>query len=105
MTEQIATVNLKLWTPEVLAGYLGVPVSWIYKRTRKKNAPELIPHIKLGKYVRFDPTSQAFRCWLATHQAGSQPSTTGDAQIATGNLTPSLPVDRVRATEKTGRIN
>lgn len=51
----------KLWTPEVLADYLGVPVSWIYKRTRKKNAPEQIPHIKLGKYVRFDPSSRAFQ--------------------------------------------
>jgi hypothetical protein len=58
----------KLWTPEVLADYLGVPVSWIYKRTRK-NGPESIPHIKLGKYVRFDPESLPFRDWLVAHQA------------------------------------
>ena len=61
----------KLWTPKVLADYLGVPVSWIYKRTRK-NGPELIPHIKLGKYIRFDPESMTFQGWLNRHEAKPQ---------------------------------
>jgi hypothetical protein len=58
----------KLWTPQVLADYLGVPVGWIYKRTRK-NGPEHIPHIKLGKYIRFDPQSITFQDWLNRHEA------------------------------------
>ena len=35
-----------------LAKILSVPVSWIYQRTRL--GPDAIPHIKVGKYVRFD---------------------------------------------------
>lgn len=86
----------KLWTPEILADYLGVPVSWVYKRTRKKNAPEMIPHIKLGKYIRFDPQSQAFRDWLAAHQTNySSPE----------SLTTLRLESRVASTEKTGQIS
>ena len=55
-----------LWTPEALARFLGVPVGWVYKRTRK-NGPDRIPHIKLGKYVRFNPESNLFQQWLAKH--------------------------------------
>jgi excisionase family DNA binding protein len=35
-----------------LAGYLGVPKGWIYDRTRLLDNP--IPHLKVGKYLRFD---------------------------------------------------
>jgi excisionase family DNA binding protein len=35
-----------------LAKRLSVPVSWIYSRTRL--GQRSIPHIKLGKYVRFN---------------------------------------------------
>jgi len=60
----------KLWTPEDLAEYLGVPVSWIYKRCRKASS-DSIPRIKLGKYLRFDPESEAFRKWLTAHETKS----------------------------------
>ena len=84
----------KLWTPEILASYLGVPVSWIYKRTRK-HGPELIPHVKLGKYVRFDPQSEAFQQWLKKHEKKSAESLTID-----------IPSHKVQATtEKTGQIS
>ena len=36
-------------TVEETAERLGVSVGWIYERTRRK----LIPHRKLGKFVRF----------------------------------------------------
>lgn len=42
-----------LVTPQELAAILKVPVSWIYQRTRL--GPEAIPHVRVGKYVRFDP--------------------------------------------------
>jgi hypothetical protein len=83
----------KLWIPEDLADYLGVPVGWIYKHTRQRG-PDLIPHIKLGKYLRFDPHSAAFQNWLASHETGG---------IANDGLTLTFPVNRVRATEKTGQ--
>jgi len=43
----------KLVTVHEMAAMLNVPVSWIYQRTRFGS--ESIPHIKLGKYVRFNP--------------------------------------------------
>ena len=33
-----------------LAKYLNVPVSWVYNRAAKHG----LPHIKLGKYIRFN---------------------------------------------------
>ncbi|NLJ28044.1 MAG: helix-turn-helix domain-containing protein [Deltaproteobacteria bacterium] len=36
-----------------LAERLKVNKSWIYAQTRKKNE-DAIPHIKLGKYLRFE---------------------------------------------------
>jgi excisionase family DNA binding protein len=50
-----------------VAHYLGVPTSFVYARTRR-NARERIPHVKLGKYVRFDPT-QLSR-WISRHERG-----------------------------------
>lgn len=42
----------KLLTVDELAKVLNVPKSWIYERTRQ--GQEAIPHLKFGKYVRFD---------------------------------------------------
>ena len=42
----------ELITAKELAKRLNVPVSWIYRRTRL--GQEAIPHVKMGKYVRFD---------------------------------------------------
>lgn len=58
------------WDTKTLAEYLAVPASWIYERTRR-NAPETIPHLKLGKYVRFNPESEAFQAWLKEHEKGT----------------------------------
>ncbi len=38
-----------LLTLDEVAALLKLPKSWIYERTRRK----LIPHVKLGKYLRF----------------------------------------------------
>ncbi len=64
-------VRSKFWKPEELAEYLGVPIGWVYDRTQA-NGPETIPHIKLGKYIRFNPDSPAFQSWLSTHEVASQ---------------------------------
>jgi len=42
----------ELITAQELADRLKVPVSWVYQRTRL--GQEAIPHVKMGKYVRFD---------------------------------------------------
>lgn len=60
-------VKPKLWIPEDLAEYLSVPVSWVYKRCRQ-SSDDYIPHLKMGKYVRFDPEDKDFQGWLRQHK-------------------------------------
>ncbi|MCK4548473.1 MAG: helix-turn-helix domain-containing protein [Candidatus Eisenbacteria sp.] len=42
----------QLLTVQEIADLFKVPPSWIYDRTRRRG-PERIPHVKLGRYVRF----------------------------------------------------
>jgi excisionase family DNA binding protein len=51
----------ELLTLEETAALLKVPKSWIYERTRKG----AIPHLKLGKYLRF-PLAELL-LWITTH--------------------------------------
>jgi excisionase family DNA binding protein len=44
-----------LLTVQEVAHICKVPVSWVYERTRRRGF-ERIPHVKLGKYLRFDPS-------------------------------------------------
>ncbi len=60
----------RFWDKEKLSERLCVPVTWISDRTRK-NGPEKIPHVKLGKYVRFNPDSERFQKWLKDHEVGT----------------------------------
>src|SRR5271167_4334155 len=43
----------RLLTVREVAELMRVPVSWVYDRTRRRGAEQL-PHIKLGKYLRFE---------------------------------------------------
>ena len=42
----------RLISAQELSNRLGVPVTWIYDRTRQ-GGPETIPHYKIGRYLRF----------------------------------------------------
>jgi excisionase family DNA binding protein len=48
---------LELLTVSDVAALLKVSKSWVYEHTRSRGAPrsDQLPHIKIGKYVRFDP--------------------------------------------------
>jgi hypothetical protein len=59
-------IKPKLWTPHDLANYLQVNVNWIYRRT-PEDAPDRIPHIRMGKLLRFDADSEQFKNWLKAH--------------------------------------
>ncbi len=48
--------SAQLLTVSEIAQTLRVPVSWVYGRTRRRGL-ERMPHIKLGKYLRFDPNT------------------------------------------------
>jgi len=41
-----------LLTVHDVAGFLRVPASWVYERTRRRGR-ERLPHVKVGKYLRF----------------------------------------------------
>jgi excisionase family DNA binding protein len=45
-------------TVQEAADLLRVPVSWLYERTRTNS----VPHVKLGKYLRFD--SNELAAWI-----------------------------------------
>lgn len=47
----------ELITVADVAALLKVSKSWVYEHTRARGKPQSdrLPHIKLGKYVRFDP--------------------------------------------------
>ncbi|UCE55768.1 MAG: helix-turn-helix domain-containing protein [Desulfobacterales bacterium] len=51
----------RLITVDELANLLSVSKGWIYARTRKKG-PQTIPHIKAGRYIRFE--SEQVMDWL-----------------------------------------
>ena len=52
-----ATRLFELLTVADVAALLKVSKSWVYEHTRARGTPrsDRLPHIKLGKYVRFDP--------------------------------------------------
>ena len=49
----------ELLTVEEVASLLKVTKSWVYEHTRARGLPrpERLPHIKIGKYVRFEARS------------------------------------------------
>lgn len=51
-TNDIFNSSPKLITPQELAEWLQVPISWIYDRTRREG-PERLPFYKIGRYLRF----------------------------------------------------
>jgi len=54
----------ELLTVDEVAAVLKVSRSWVYEHTRARRLPpgERLPHIKVGKYVRFD--TRAVRAFL-----------------------------------------
>lgn len=49
---EIACSQMKLITPDELAEWLKVPLSWIYDRVRK-TGPERLPAYNIGGCLRF----------------------------------------------------
>lgn len=54
-----------------LASRLKVPISWVREQSRSR-AADPIPHIKLGRYVRYERNSPAFKTWLERRRKGSK---------------------------------
>jgi excisionase family DNA binding protein len=62
----------RLLTVKELAELFNLRESWIYDHT-SRNGPELIPHLKLGRQVRFDIESEEFQSWLKSHGVIAEP--------------------------------
>jgi hypothetical protein len=50
-----------------LARRWHLPTSWIREQTRSRSA-DPIPHLRLGRYVRFEWSSPELALWLAKHR-------------------------------------
>ena len=61
----------RLLTVEEVAEILQVPTSWVYERTRRRGL-ERLPHVKLGKYLRFE--ERAVRDFLDRQRIGASPN-------------------------------
>lgn len=61
---------LELLTVADVAAILKVSRSWVYEQTRSRATPraDRLPHVKIGKYVRFDP--QLVRAFLDRRTSG-----------------------------------
>jgi hypothetical protein len=56
-----------------LAKRWRVPESWVRSQVRSRTpTAEQIPHLQLGRYVRFEFGSPALDAWLAAHREGAQ---------------------------------
>jgi len=66
VTDSFAALDHLLDVKEA-AALLNVPESWIYQHVRAR-AGDQLPHIKLGKYIRF--SAQGLMQWLETRQLG-----------------------------------
>jgi hypothetical protein len=54
-----------------LAKRWRVPESWVRSYTRRRTPrDERIPHLSLGRYVRFEFGSATLEAWLAKHRQG-----------------------------------
>jgi excisionase family DNA binding protein len=57
----------ELLTIGEVSALLKVPKSWVYERTRRRGV-ERFPHIKLGKYLRFEESE--IRRYLSRNREG-----------------------------------
>jgi excisionase family DNA binding protein len=61
----------RLLTVEEVSDLFQLPRSWVYERTRRRGI-ERLPHLKLGKYLRFEET--AVQEYLDRQRIGAQPN-------------------------------
>jgi excisionase family DNA binding protein len=57
----------RLLNADEVAEVLGVKRSWVYAEARASR----IPHVRLGRYTRFDPDS--VEAWAAERERGPMP--------------------------------
>ena len=66
--ERRRIVTVKLLDAKEAGDLLGIPHTWLLAQARQ----DKVPHVRLGKYVRFDPAD--LEAWLPTHKRGPRPN-------------------------------
>ena len=64
-------MNELIDAPE-LAKRWNLPVTWIRNHTRSGYTNDPIPHLQLGRYVRFEWNSPALNTWLVRRREQPQ---------------------------------
>jgi hypothetical protein len=62
----VVGVTPRLLDAKALGELLGVPPTWLLAQARKDG----VPHLRLGKYVRFDPAD--FENWIKSQKRGAK---------------------------------
>jgi hypothetical protein len=70
-----------LHTPEGAARVLGVDASWLLRQAREGR----VPHVRLGKFVRFDPRAIAEQCGRPAPAAATATPATSVRRTKTGS--------------------
>ena len=66
--ENNAPPFFEVLTAKDLAARWQVPESWVREQTRSR-AADPIPHVRLGRYIRFSLNAE-LAAWWARHQSG-----------------------------------
>ena len=64
MEENLPMSHVEVIDSNELAKRLNVPETWVRSRTNSKRTSDPIPHLRLGRYVRFPWGSVELREWL-----------------------------------------
>jgi hypothetical protein len=62
--------DYEMLTSKQFAVKLGLPESWVRNQCRS-NCPDPIPHVKVGKYIRFEWPSKDLYLWWKRHRRGA----------------------------------
>ena len=63
--QDVARSGIELLTPKEFAERLRVPVTWVRDQTRTRaSCGDMIPHLRLGRYVRFAWGSPELEAWI-----------------------------------------
>jgi hypothetical protein len=63
--------NFEIIDAPELAKRWRVPESWVRSQVRPRTREaDQIPHLRLGRYVRFEFGSAELETWIARHRAG-----------------------------------
>jgi hypothetical protein len=66
---EIEMAEIEILDAKGLAQKWNVPASWILQQSRERS-PDRIPHLKLGRYVRFEFGSPKLAAWLDRRRSG-----------------------------------